>query len=61
MVYFVTKAIKCIRLDDKCKAVGVFLDLQKAFDYLGLDHKFLFDRLYSLGVQDYHWNGLSLF
>jgi hypothetical protein len=47
MVEFATNAITA--LDQKCKSIGIFLDLQKAFDCL--DHKVLFDRLYSLGVR----------
>ncbi len=47
MVDYVTKAITA--LDEKNKAVGVFLDLQKAFDCL--DHSILFDKLYSLGLR----------
>lgn len=47
IVDFVTRAITA--LDSKYKAVGVFLDLQKAFDCVS--HRMLFDRLYKLGVR----------
>lgn len=47
MVDFVSNAITA--LDEKEKTVGVFLDLQKAFDCL--DHKTLFERMYDLGVR----------
>ena len=47
MIDFVTKTINA--LDQKYKTVGVFLDLQKAFDCL--DHRILYTRLYNLGVR----------
>ena len=47
MVNFATDVIQA--LDNKFKTVGVFLDLQKAFDCIV--HGVLLDRLYDLGVR----------
>lgn len=47
MIDFSSKVISA--LDNKYKAVGVFLDLQKAFNCLR--HDILFDRLYNLGIR----------
>lgn len=55
MVNFVTNAI--IALDEKYKTVGVFLDLQKAFDCI--DYNVLFERLYNLGVRGVSLNWIK--
>lgn len=47
MIDFIDKAVAA--LDKKFKTIGVFLDLQKAFDCL--DHGKLFNRLHRIGVR----------
>jgi hypothetical protein len=57
MAKFVSDII--LALDQKYKTVGVFLDLQKAFDCI--NHKVLLDRLSSLGIRGPSLNWIRSF
>lgn len=57
IVDFVTNAIDA--LNEKCKAFGVFIDLQRHFTVF-IAQFFLVDFIV-LDCEGYHWNGLSIF